>query len=144
MGHTIPEFVKEYGGSLFGETEFEDIQAPFPPDAEVWNTIEKLEKEMSVAGIYLSGHPLDDYEYEVKYAANANIEILTGWQNAGAPERKVKLAGFVSNVSHKTNKAGEGFGSFVLQDHHGAIPVFCLKKIIGILKTYWTRVFVSL
>jgi len=120
--------LKNTGGSLFGETEFEDIKAPLPPDAEVWNTIEKLEKEMSVAGIYLSGHPLDDYEYEVKYAANANIEILTGWQNAGAPERKVKLAGFVSNVSHKTNKAGEGFGSFVLQDHHGAIPVFLFKE----------------
>ena len=29
--------------------------------------MEKLAKEKEVVGIYISGHPLDDYKYEMKY-----------------------------------------------------------------------------
>jgi DNA polymerase III alpha subunit len=30
-----------------------------------WSTMEKLAKEK--VGIYISGHPLDDYKFEMKY-----------------------------------------------------------------------------
>jgi DNA polymerase-3 subunit alpha len=29
--------------------------------------MEKLAKEKEVVGIYISGHPLDDYKFEMKY-----------------------------------------------------------------------------
>jgi DNA polymerase-3 subunit alpha len=37
--------------------------------ATVWglSTMEKLAKEKEVCGIYISGHPLDDYKFEMKY-----------------------------------------------------------------------------
>jgi len=128
-GSQYQNSMKTTTASLFGDAGFqEEIRTPEPPVAEPWNTVEKLEKEMSVAGIYLSGHPLDDYECEVKYAANANIENLTALSAAGAPERKVRLAGFISTVAHKTNKSGEGFASFTLQDHSGALPLFLFRE----------------
>jgi DNA polymerase-3 subunit alpha len=33
--------------------------------------MEKLAKEKEVVGIYISGHPLDDYKFEMKYFCNA-------------------------------------------------------------------------
>jgi DNA polymerase-3 subunit alpha len=36
----------------------------------------KLAKEKEVVGIYISGHPLDDYKFEMKYFCNAKLEAL--------------------------------------------------------------------
>ena len=36
----------------------------------------KLAKEKEVVGIYISGHPLDDYKFEMKYFYNTNLEGL--------------------------------------------------------------------
>jgi DNA polymerase-3 subunit alpha len=35
--------------------------------------MEKLAKEKEVVGIYISGHPLDDYKFEMKYFCNAKL-----------------------------------------------------------------------
>lgn len=127
-GSQYQQSMKSSTGSLFGEADIHEIKAPLPPETEAWNTLEKLDKEMSVAGIYLSGHPLDDYQYAVKYAANISIEQLQVLSQNAAPDRKVRLAGFVSNVSHKTNKSGEGYGSFTLQDQSGSFPIFLFRE----------------
>ena len=59
--------------SLFGESS--DIQIPEPqlPICEDWGTMEKLKREKEVVGIYISGHPLDDYKKEMDYFCNANL-----------------------------------------------------------------------
>ena len=36
------------------------------PECEEWRNLEKLKKEKEVVGIYLSGHPLDDFTREMK------------------------------------------------------------------------------
>jgi DNA polymerase-3 subunit alpha len=43
--------------------------------------MEKLAKEKEVVGIYISGHPLDDYKFEMKYFAMLspkNLEWYVG------------------------------------------------------------------
>ncbi len=71
--------------SLFGDSA--DVQIPEPefPVCETWTKLQKLEKEKEVAGIYLSGHPLDTldiaYKYYVKKSirfVNKMIETLSG------------------------------------------------------------------
>ena len=52
--------------SLFGDASEVQIPEPIVPPCEEWNTMEKLAKEKEVVGIYISGHPLDDYKYEMK------------------------------------------------------------------------------
>jgi hypothetical protein len=34
----------------------------------------KTGQEKRVVGIYISGHPLDDYKFEMKYFCNANLK----------------------------------------------------------------------
>jgi DNA polymerase-3 subunit alpha len=48
--------------SLFGEASDVQIPEPLIPPCEEWPTMEKLAKEKEVVGIYISGHPLDDFK----------------------------------------------------------------------------------
>ena len=66
-------------------------------------------------GIYISGHPLDDYEYEVKHYSNCTLEDLDEKKGEG-----VKLAVVVQSVQHRTSKKGTGWGLFVVGDHTSA------------------------
>src|ERR1700740_2950352 len=50
--------------SLFAGGTASYIPAPAMPDAEEWALIEKLKYEKDVIGMYLTGHPLDNYKIE--------------------------------------------------------------------------------
>ena len=50
--------------SLFGETSEVQFEEPHIPDCEPWGIMEKLAKEKEVIGMYISGHPLDDFRIE--------------------------------------------------------------------------------
>ena len=101
--------------SLFGETQEVTIPEPLVPSCEPWPLIATLEKEKEIVGIYISGHPLDDYEKEEEHYANTTIEDLE--QKRG---EVVKIAAVVQSVQHRVSKKGTGWGNFVLGDRTGS------------------------
>jgi DNA polymerase-3 subunit alpha len=101
--------------SLFGETSEVQIAEPVVPPCEDWSTMEKLAKEKEVVGIYLSGHPLDDFKYEMKYYCNSKLESLKDLNNQ--INKNLSFGGIISNVKHLVNKSGKGWGSFVLEGY---------------------------
>ncbi|MDP5097407.1 MAG: DNA polymerase III subunit alpha, partial [Flavobacterium sp.] len=101
--------------SLFGDASEVQIAEPIVPPCDDWSTMEKLAKEKEVVGIYISGHPLDDYKYEMKYFCNAKLESLKSLeQHVG---KNLSFGGIVTNVQHRTAKNGNGWGSFVLEGY---------------------------
>ena len=55
--------------SLFGASSEDSMMAaPSVPKVNEWNLIQKLNYEKDCVGIYLSGHPLDDFKVELNYA----------------------------------------------------------------------------
>lgn len=104
--------------SLFGDmSNTVSIQEPVVPKAEPWNLLLKLQKEKDVVGIYLSGHPLDDYRYEWENFA-IPLDKLEGAQG-----RKVNVAGFVSRAEHRISQKGTGWGRFTIQDYVGSLEM---------------------
>jgi len=118
--------------SLFGGSVASYIPEPALPEADEWPLIEKLKYEKDVIGIYLTGHPLDNYKVELDRFCNADIGDLKNMQKARSGEggeeimgafnelrRKgeLKIGGLVSNVQHKMTKTGKPFGTFVLEDY---------------------------
>jgi DNA polymerase III subunit alpha len=101
--------------SLFGEAASDSMMAaPSVPKAEEWNLIQKLNYEKDCVGIYLSGHPLDDFKIEVSFA-NVKLDRVEEYKN-----QRVKIAAFVSEVEHRISKKGTGFGNFTIQDYAGS------------------------
>ncbi len=102
--------------SLFGDTTASMIPEPQAPQCEPWPLIQKLQREREVTGIFLSGHPLDDYRIEV--------ETLTSCSLKEAPQHKdknLRLAALVLKAEHRISKKGTGWGIFVLQDYSGTL-----------------------
>jgi len=119
--------------SLFGGSVASYIPEPAMPDCEEWALIEKLKYEKEVIGIYLTGHPLDNYKLELERYCNSNITDLKTMQkarsgeggedvmNAFAQLRKkgeLSIGGLVANAQHKMTKTGKPFGTFVLEDYN--------------------------
>jgi DNA polymerase-3 subunit alpha len=78
--------------SLFGDmldTAIE-VRHPILPSAARWDTIERLNKEKELIGIYLSAHPLDEYEYEVRELCNLTAAELTQFSKWRNPEMRAE------------------------------------------------------
>ncbi|MNX71608.1 DNA polymerase III subunit alpha [compost metagenome] len=101
--------------SLFGESSDVQIPEPVVPPCEDWSTMEKLAKEKEVVGIYISGHPLDDFKFEMKYFCNAKLEALKNLEmHVG---KNLTIAGIITNVQYRTAKNGKDWAMFTLEGY---------------------------
>jgi len=102
--------------SLFGETSDAIIAEPQPPKVEPWDTMTQLSKEKEVIGMFISGHPLDDFNLEVNtFCSKGGLSLLQALETVNG--RELKLAGTVVDVIEKTAKNGNLYGSFKLEDY---------------------------
>ncbi|CAM4023479.1 MULTISPECIES: DNA polymerase III subunit alpha [Flavobacterium] len=101
--------------SLFGDASEVQIPEPVVPPCEEWNTMEKLAQEKDVVGIYISGHPLDDYKYEMKYFCNTKLEQLK--ELSSLVSKSVSIGGIITRVEHRVAKNGKGWGMFTLEGY---------------------------
>jgi len=101
--------------SLFGESS--DVQIPEPevPPCEEWGTMEKLAREREVVGIYISGHPLDDFKIEMTTFCNAEVSLFKDLNNY--VNRELTFGGVVTDVQHRVSKQGKGWGLFTIEDY---------------------------
>ncbi len=102
--------------SLFGESSFEAaIPEPSVPAVPEWPVLVKLNKEREVVGMFISGHPLDDYKLEIKSFTNANIASVNDLEKNA--NRELRIAGIVTSAEHRTTKHGKMFGAFEIEDY---------------------------
>ena len=101
--------------SLFGEASEVQIAEPIVPPCEDWSTMEKLAKEKEVVGIYISGHPLDDYRFEMKYFCNVRLAHLKSLETLVG--KTLTFGGIVTNVQYRTGKNGKDWAMFTLEGY---------------------------
>ncbi len=101
--------------SLFGEASEVQIAEPIVPPCEDWSTMEKLAKEKEVVGIYISGHPLDDYRHEMKYFCNVRLAHLKSLETLVG--KTLTFGGIVTNVQYRTGKNGKDWAMFTLEGY---------------------------
>ena len=101
--------------SLFGGASEVQIEEPEIPPCESWGTLETLKREKEVVGIYISGHPLDDFKTEIKSFCNAEI---SAFQNVDPfVNRELSVAGIITDVQHRISRNGKGWAAFTLEDY---------------------------
>ncbi len=117
-GNATKDTAQNGMATLFGDSEEIDIQEPTFPAHQPWDTFTQLAHEKEVAGIFLSGHPLDDYRMEIEnFCSKGGLELLENMQQAKG--RELKIPGLIRSVQHKISKNGKPYGSFVLEDYTG-------------------------
>ncbi|PKD20612.1 DNA polymerase III subunit alpha [Salegentibacter salinarum] len=101
--------------SLFGEASEVQIPEPVVPPCEEWGTMEKLRREREVVGIYISGHPLDDFRYEMDYFCNSKLAEFNDLEKC--VNRDLTFGGVISDVQHRVSKMGKGWAMFSVEDY---------------------------
>ena len=111
------------------------------PECEPWTSVEQCNYEKEVIGFYLSGHPLDDYKYEMKNFVTISVSQLADLESLVA-RRDVKFGGIVTAaMSGISQKTGRPYGSLTIEDYNGSYELrlfgddavkykdFCVKGI---------------
>jgi len=104
--------------SLFGDSDAVEITKPEIPYTPEWSPLEKLNKERDLIGMYLSAHPLDEFEMEINHICNtttADLKDISALQG-----KQLRIGGMVTNLRHGTSKQGNPYGIFTLEDYVGA------------------------
>ena len=102
--------------SLFGMDAVE-LNKPNVPEADEWTILERLNKERSLVGIYLSAHPLD--EHYVILQNVCNLKLAQMHELAAFAGQSVRLGGIVTAVRSGTSKNGKPFGVATIEDFSG-------------------------
>ena len=75
--------------SLFGDlADAIEIKHPDLPQVPRWDTIERLNREKDLIGIYLSAHPLDEYEFEIRELCNVTTHELSQFEHWRKPDER--------------------------------------------------------
>lgn len=104
--------------SLFGDMESVEISKPEIPYAPEWSMLEKLNRERELIGMYLSSHPLDEFEFEMKYLCNVSTVELKDLEPLQG--KNIRVAGLVTGIRTGMTKKGNPYGIFTLEDYEGA------------------------
>ena len=69
-----------------------EVQRPELPIAPRWSAIERLNKEKDLIGIFLSAHPLDEWEFEVKELCNTTAEQMQQFDAWSSPAARASAS----------------------------------------------------
>jgi DNA polymerase III subunit alpha len=134
-GKTFLEQVIKYGNSiklerasaqqsLFGEDSSEvEMPVPNAPVCPKWPSTTKLAREKEVVGIFISGHPLEDYRFEIDNFCNIELSQLSG-NLAALYNKELTFCAIVSNFTTRQTKNGKNFGILEMEDFSGAYKQF--------------------
>lgn len=117
--------------------EIKEEDHPPVPKCNPWNVIERCREEFSVIGIYLSGHPLDEYKYELDYFTNMRCSDLTNLDDKVG--REVRIAGYVREAKDLVSqKNSDPFGIMDIEDMSGVYSLRLYGKDYLPFRNYFT------
>ncbi|MEQ1554787.1 MAG: DNA polymerase III subunit alpha [Ferruginibacter sp.] len=108
--------------TLFGDLQMPDIVPPKLATCAPWQLVEKLDFEKDVTGMYMSGHPLDDFKFELTHYGISKLSDYTDIKNDidNKPTSSMfRLAGLVTDSQHRLTKTGKNFGIMHIEDFSG-------------------------
>ena len=115
--------------SLFdmgGSAPSMDSSAEVLEEAEEWTAMEMLNKERDVLGMFLSGHPLDEFRPELQGFTSCSLDEEELSRHVGGT---VIVGGVVTKLRSIETKKGDTIGVGSIQDFHGDLEMFFKKDL---------------
>jgi DNA polymerase-3 subunit alpha len=107
--------------TLFGDLQMADVTPPSIPECEPWPLIKLLDYEKEITGMYMSGHPLDNFNFQMKHYGLSTILEFNEFKEAvnlhPNPGRSFRIAGLVTEAQHRVSRNGHKFGVFSIEDY---------------------------
>ena len=110
--------------SLFGDIEEMKPERPAIPELNPdFEILPLLQKEKELVGMYLSSHPLERFNFELKTFTNcgmAGLQDLIAECENEKKSAKVSVAGLVTSYKQQLTKKGTPYSRTVLEDYSGS------------------------
>ncbi len=103
-----------------------DSSAEVLEEAEEWSAMEMLNKERDVVGMFLSGHPLDEFRPELQGFTSCSLDEEELSRHVGGT---VIVGGVVTKLRSIETKKGDTIGVGSIQDFHGDLEMFFKKDL---------------
>jgi DNA polymerase-3 subunit alpha len=90
---------------------------------EPWPLAQQLDFEKEVTGMYMSGHPLDNFKFEMRHYNISRLadynEFKISVNTNTSPGRNFRLAGLVVDAQQRLTKTGKNFAILTIEDYSG-------------------------
>ncbi|GJL90780.1 DNA polymerase III subunit alpha [Hyphococcus sp.] len=116
-------------GGLFALDSAPTLAKPKLPIIEEWVPQVRLDEERAAVGFYFSGHPLDDYETELK---RLNVVTYSDAMTRGKNGRAaLQMAGVIRTVRMRRSKSGKPFAWVELSDQSGEFEITVFSETLN-------------
>ncbi len=114
--------------SLFGESTMPEIALPKILPCPEWTLTERLDHEKEVTGMFMSGHPLNHFRFELKYYGIMPLSEFNEVNESPAAtaanlNKTFRIAGLVTDAQHRMTRTGKNFGSITVEDFTGKTEI---------------------
>ena len=116
FGKKYQEQLNSAQTSIFDDGSEVNLPEPEVPFCEAWSSVYRLNKEKEVVGVFLSGHPLDDFRIEIDSFCRGSIATLLELDKHEG--RDLMIAAVVTQGEHRITRRGDGFGTLTIEDYN--------------------------
>lgn len=118
--------------SLFGGFEDTAETEETIPQLSDFSLREKLNMEKETTGLYLSGHPMNEYDEAVQRMNASTVLEIKHMDAAGeGSDKRVRLCGIVLNKRTKTTKSNEVMAFVTVEDTTGSLEVLVFPRTLA-------------
>ncbi len=103
------------------------LEPPSLPEIESWSRFDRLAKEKELLGFYISGHPLSQYENEIKEFSSSSIAELAELSD-GSP---VRIGAIISKIKYHKDRKNNTIAFLTIEDFTGTTEVLCFADTYG-------------
>lgn len=116
-------------GGLFGLDSAPALERPRLPVVDEWTPHDRLDEERGALGFYFSGHPLDEYEKELKRLKI--VPYIEAAEMGKMGRAAVQMAGVVRTVRFRRSKTGKPFAWIEVSDPTGEYEVTAFSETLN-------------
>jgi DNA polymerase III subunit alpha len=143
FGNQVQASKVQATSSLFGDMLMQEISNPKIPPCPPYNLTEQLEYEKEVIGMYISGHPLDHFKFELQHYDITKLSDFNEFRDTikvqSNPTKNTRIAGLVTKEEHRIAKNGNKFGSYVIEDYTGKTEIALFRDDYVKMADYFKR-----
>ena len=116
---------------LFGMLD-DDVSVSIPiPKLPELQRAELMLMEKETTGIYISGHPMDDYRNYLKNTHVVPVGTIVGEDSSYQDDQIISVAGIVQSVKMKTTRNNSMMAYVTLEDDTASIEMLAFSNVIS-------------
>ena len=117
---------------LFGMLEDDDPSTSIPiPRLPELSATDRMAMEKETTGLYLSGHPMDDYRGLLKHTHVVPIGSLMEGESRYQDDQIISVAGIVQTIKMKTTRNNSMMAYITLEDDTAAVEMLAFSNVLS-------------